>query len=59
MEDHVASDRAQRRRAPTRGQEVRKHGWGGTQVGGQAERVALRKLGDSHLMAEVAEGGGD
>lgn len=44
MEDHVASDRVQRR-APAQGQEVRKRGWGGTQVGRQAERVALRILG--------------
>ena len=44
MEDHVASDRVQRR-APAQGQEVRKRGWGGTQVGHRAERVALRILG--------------
>jgi len=59
MEDHVASDRAQSRKAPAQGQEVRKHRWGLTQVGSQAKRVELRKLGDSQLMAEVAEGGGD
>ena len=59
MEDHVASDRAQSRKAPAQGQEVRKHQWGLTQMGSQANRVELRHPGDSQLMAEAAEGGGD
>ena len=56
MEYHVALDRAQSRKAPAQGQKVRKHRWGLTQVGSQAKRVELRNLGDSQLMAEVAEG---
>ena len=55
----MAPHGAQRRTAHAQGQEVRKHRWGLTQVGSQAKRVELRKLGDSQLMAEVAEGGGD
>ena len=56
MEYHVALDRAQSRKAPAQGQKVRKHRWGLTQVGSPAKRVELRNLGDSQLMAEVAEG---
>ena len=37
---------------------MRKHGWGLTQVGGQAESVELMS-GDIGLMAEMAEEGGD
>ena len=54
----MAPDRAQRRSAHARGQEVRKHGWGLTQVGSQAESVELMS-GDIGLMAEMAEEGGD
>ena len=59
MEDHVAPDRAQRRRAHAQGQEVSKHPWSLTQVGGQAENVELRPPGDIGLIAEMAEEGGD
>ena len=59
MEDHIAPDRAQRRRAHAQGQEVRKHPWSLTQLCGQAERLELRPLGDIGLMAEMAKEGGD
>ena len=59
MADQVAPDRAQRRRAPARGQEVRKHRWRLTQVDGHTESVELRAPGDTALMAEMAEEGGD
>ena len=55
----MAPDRAQRRRPHAPGQEVRKHGWGLTQVGGQAESAELTPPGDTGLMAEMAEEGGD
>ena len=38
---------------------MRNHGWDLTQVSSQAKRVELGNLGDSQLMAEAAEGGGD
>ena len=58
MEDHVAPDREQRRRAPAREQEVRRPGWSLTQIGGQTERVELRAPGDIGLMATMADEGG-
>ena len=57
MEDHEAPDTAQRGSAHARGQEMRRIGWGLTQVGGQAESMELTPPGDIGLMAEMAEEG--